>query len=309
MKSSISWFEKFYLRDRRAAERRESPPLIAYYWDGAAPKGHEVRDISPHGLYIKTDERWYFGTLIRFTLQTTEEVADDERAIAILAKVVRWGADGVGLVTISSPPGHRSPERASLEGGAQARALETFLGKLCHGKSVDWVSRMLLIPASSTISAVPSLYAANEGNALVEFALCLPILLLILTGIASFGFALNNYLELTNAVQIGAQQLAISRQNTTDPCSTVASSVYKAAPYLSPSGITLTTVIYTSATTSASFSGATCSSGSTSTGAAGDLTQGQAAQVSATYACSLSVYGAKILPGCTLHAQVTEIVQ
>jgi Flp pilus assembly protein TadG len=316
MKSLIGWFEKFSSRDRRGAERRELPPLIAYYWDGAAPRAHEVRDISPRGLYVKTEERWYPGTLVRFTLQQTGNMAGAAaRSIAVVARVVRWGADGVGLEAVSSGPGDGDPEQSS----PQLKALDTFLKKLSKGSFIDRARRMLLIPSSSISESrqmrrpgerlLTRLHAGSEGGALVEFALCLPALLLILTGIASFGFALNNYLELTNAVQIGGEQLAIARDNTTDPCNTIASAVYKAAPYLKQSSISLTTVIYTSSTASASYPGATCSSSSTSTGAAGNLTQGQAAQVTATYPCSLSVYGANIIPGCTLHAQITEIVQ
>ena len=43
----------------------------------------------------------------------------------------------------------------------------------------------------------------RAGTAAVEFALVLPALLMILVGIIQFGVALNNYLELTDAVQAG----------------------------------------------------------------------------------------------------------
>ena len=51
------------------------------------------------------------------------------------------------------------------------------------------------------------------------------------------------------------------------------------------------------------------SSSSTTTGAAGNLTQGQAAVVTATYPCSLAVFGANYASSCSLSAQVTEIIQ
>ena len=57
----------------------------------------------------------------------------------------------------------------------------------------------------------------DRGQSLVEFAVCLPVLLLILTGIFTFGIALNNYLMMTNAVSIGARYLAISRGQTSYP--------------------------------------------------------------------------------------------
>src|SRR5262245_50988575 len=63
--------------------------------------------------------------------------------------------------------------------------------------------------------------AGNErGQSLVEFTLAMPILLLLMTGMTSFGFAMHNNIILTNAVNAGAQQLAFSRGQTTDPCAT-----------------------------------------------------------------------------------------
>lgn len=151
-------------------------------------------------------------------------------------------------------------------------------------------------------------FRCEKGTAMVEFALVLPVLLLVMTGIFSFGIVLNNYLELTDAVAVGAQQLAIQRGASTDPCSVVASAINNAAPYLSSSNIQLTFVL--NGTTYGPYTGtaaATCPSDSVSDGAAGDLKQGKAAQVSATYPCTLGVYGYNF--GCNLHAQLTEIVQ
>jgi Flp pilus assembly protein TadG len=150
---------------------------------------------------------------------------------------------------------------------------------------------------------------SERGLALVEFALVLPVLLLVVTGITTFGIALNNYMQLTQAVGIGAQALSVSRGNTTDPCNTVSSAVISAAPYLVSTSLSFTTKIYTSSTASTSYSGTSCSSSSTTTGAAGNLTQGQAAVVTATYPCSLAVFGANYASSCSLSAQVTEIIQ
>ncbi len=146
----------------------------------------------------------------------------------------------------------------------------------------------------------------ERGQSMVEFALVLPVMLLVVTGITAFGLVLNNYLMLTDAVSIGARALAISRGQTTDPCSTLANVVYKAAPQLKTSSLTFSTVIYTSATASTTYPGATCTAG------AADLTkaQGQSVQVTVKYPCSLKVYGADYAPtGCSITAQTTELVQ
>ena len=149
------------------------------------------------------------------------------------------------------------------------------------------------------------LRTSDEGaQALVEFAVCLPILMLIVTAIFTFGIALHNYLELTDAVSIGARLLAISRGQTTDPCATTATAVQNAAQILNTANITYKFVL-----NGTTYSGASCSSSSTTTGAAGNLAQGSTAQVTATYPCSLWVYGANLVPSCTLTAQTAELVQ
>jgi Flp pilus assembly protein TadG len=53
--------------------------------------------------------------------------------------------------------------------------------------------------------------AAEDGQALVEFALVLPLLVLVLFGVIQFGIAFNNYVTLTDAVRAGARSAAVSR--------------------------------------------------------------------------------------------------
>jgi hypothetical protein len=92
------WLNWLLSDERRKSLRRKSLELVAYYWDGAQPVSHEVRDVSPTGFYLFTDHRWYLGTVLAVTLQRTGVGADDpERAISVNAKVVRAGADGVGF--------------------------------------------------------------------------------------------------------------------------------------------------------------------------------------------------------------------
>lgn len=51
----------------------------------------------------------------------------------------------------------------------------------------------------------------EDGQAYVEFALVLPLLLLIVMGIIQFGTVFKDYIALTDAVRVGARQAAISR--------------------------------------------------------------------------------------------------
>ena len=46
---------------------------------------------------------------------------------------------------------------------------------------------------------------------MVEFAMVLPILLMLVFGIIQFGITFNHSLTLTDAVRVGARQAAVSR--------------------------------------------------------------------------------------------------
>jgi Flp pilus assembly protein TadG len=144
----------------------------------------------------------------------------------------------------------------------------------------------------------------EQGQAMVEMALVLPVLLLVVTGILTFGLAFNNYVMLTEATSVGARALAISRGQTTDPCATASSAVYAAAPLLASSKLSFTFIL-----NGTTYTGASCSSGSSTTGAAGNLVQGNNAVLTVNYPCSLGVYGANYAPNCSLQAQMTELVQ
>jgi len=123
--------------DLRDAPRETLPGLAAYYWTGAAPKGHNIKDISASGLYVVTEERWYPGTLILMTLQVTGNGKGKsfEHSLAVHSRAVRWGNDGVGLQFIpqDSPAAHSGMN--PLVNGASRRELEQFLERLRKGNS------------------------------------------------------------------------------------------------------------------------------------------------------------------------------
>jgi Flp pilus assembly protein TadG len=143
----------------------------------------------------------------------------------------------------------------------------------------------------------------DGGQALLEFALVLPILLLLVTGIITFAIAFHNYLELTDAVNVGARFLAISRGQTSDPCGDTATKIENAAPLLTPAKITFTFVL-----NGTTYSGASCSCPTTTTGPCANVGQGETAQVTATYPYTLSIFGASASSG-TMTAQTTELIQ
>jgi hypothetical protein len=125
-----NWLQRWWSPDPRKAPREHSPGLAAYYWNGAPPKPHNIRDISSTGLYLVTEERWYPGTLVLMTLQRTD-CGDEstERTISVHSRAVRWGADGVGLQFVLSKA-HNPPPGANLKAAADEKELERFLQAL-----------------------------------------------------------------------------------------------------------------------------------------------------------------------------------
>lgn len=149
------------------------------------------------------------------------------------------------------------------------------------------------------------LRAGDHGSAIVEFALILPMMLVLTTGILVFGVAMNNYLQLNNAVSVGARTLAISAQMTLDPCATASSAITGAVPNLTASRFTFSYVMNGTA-----YTGTTCASSSVSTGAAGNLASGTTVSVTATYPLNLSIFGQQYSANsAVLSATSTELVQ
>lgn len=142
----------------------------------------------------------------------------------------------------------------------------------------------------------------GRGQSAVEFAIALPVLLIVLTGIVALGTTFNQVLQLTYATNNAAQLLSISRGQTTDPCQTTSQAAYAAAPSLSPSRIKFTI----------SLGGTVVASGAAQpscNGSESNLVQSNAAQVTATYPCNLSIFGFNPAPNCTLSAQTTAMIQ
>jgi len=71
--------------------------LAAYYWSGAAPAPHAVRDVSVLGAFIVTSEKWYPGTIINLTLQRGSQVARGDDVLSLRSRVGTPGPDGVRL--------------------------------------------------------------------------------------------------------------------------------------------------------------------------------------------------------------------
>jgi Flp pilus assembly protein TadG len=153
-------------------------------------------------------------------------------------------------------------------------------------------------PANSLAHRLRRLFrlGADDGNALVEMALVLPVFLAFVTGIGSFAIALGNQITLIQATGSGGQYLQQLRNGTTDPCKDTITAIENAAPNLAPGSINLTLTMGGNA----AVTGASCSGKQT------QLVEGETVTVATTYPCTLSVYGVKFANSCKLSAQVTE---
>ena len=96
----------------RNAPRIPEPGVVVYYWDGAAPSGRQLRDISLTGAYLYTPERWYPGTVVRLLIQPTESDPADAGnpppgSFSLQARVVWHGPDGMALEFLFHGPADR----------------------------------------------------------------------------------------------------------------------------------------------------------------------------------------------------------
>jgi len=107
------------------------------------------------------------------------------------------------------------------------RGGETHHGRAARSRSAAWVRRMMP-------SSVHGGSSAERGAVAVEFALLLPLLLLIVMGIVDFGRMLNAQETLTQAAREGARLVALGQPN-------VAGRTQAAATGLSPVGVSIQT--------------------------------------------------------------------
>jgi Flp pilus assembly protein TadG len=80
----------------------------------------------------------------------------------------------------------------------------------------------------------------DEGQAVVEFAVILPVLLLVLFAILQFGVLFNNYIQVTAAAREGARKAATSRTLGVAGAESAATAAKSAAPGLTTSNLGIT---------------------------------------------------------------------
>jgi Flp pilus assembly protein TadG len=125
---------------------------------------------------------------------------------------------------------------------------------------------------------------------MVEFAIVLPLLLILVTGIIQFGLLFNKYISLTDAVRAGSRSLALGR-GLTNPCDPGVSQTLQAGSAI---GLTAAQV-----TPSFPASADKCGTGTYTYNASGNTggneVEGDQVTMTATQPFTLSVFGMTIM--------------
>jgi hypothetical protein len=79
-------------------------------------------------------------------------------------------------------------------------------------------------------------FHSERGQSMTEFALVLPLMVVLLFGIIQFGMTFNNYISLTDAVRAGARKGAVAR-HLNDPVGATVDQVQRAGTDLDPADL------------------------------------------------------------------------
>lgn len=130
-----------------------------------------------------------------------------------------------------------------------------------------------------------SILRSEQGNAIIETALSLPILLTVVTAIGQMGVLYNQQISLTQATTQGAQVLQTDRLSASgDPCADTFAAIKNFAPTLTSTNIAVTISINGTKLTKTSCAGQA-------------LSMGDQVSVQSTYPYSLTIFGLPVSSG------------
>jgi Flp pilus assembly protein TadG len=190
----LEWLTAATSHVSRAQRHRRS--LVAHYWDGGAAPARCVRDISVTGAYIVTAERWYLGTILNLTIQCQPDGTDSPQqpeSVTLPCKVVRYGPDGMGVAFVFT----RSQDR---------KTMQNFVNRAAHRHS-------------------SVLDQGSEGQALIEFALVVPLLFVLIFNAVNFGGFLYSWITVSNAARAGGQYAAMGAAYASYPTAATLSGI------------------------------------------------------------------------------------
>jgi Flp pilus assembly protein TadG len=229
----LKWL--FESSQKRGAQRYLNCKVVAYYWNGAVSTAHTVKDISYIGAYLITEERWYVGTMFMLTLQPEPEVANPAAAITIPCRVVRHGLDGVGVHFL-------------LSGRKEHQTVREFV------QAVTGSGR--------------TARSGTSGQAVVEFALMVPLLFLLIVNAFNFGSFIYCWLTVSDAARAAADYACTDSNTAGAPAAPTVSAITtlvqnatSGLPNYSSSNPAVTACIYNNGNTYNFLTTAACSYG------------------------------------------------
>lgn len=194
VKAFFDWLKEDIGSSAKRATRHLRPRIMAYWWDGGMPVSRELKNLSTTGAFLDTTERWYVGTIITLTLQQERDdpgKQDRVPSISLPCKVVRDGSDGVGVSFL-------------FRGKEDRKAFEEFV--------------------QEAISKGPSPRAAG-GQALIEFALTIPLLFLLVFSVVNFGAFIYAWITVANAARAAANYAALGGASAGSPTSATSAQI------------------------------------------------------------------------------------
>jgi hypothetical protein len=180
------------------AERSPQPPIHAYSWGGGSPVPIKLKDISTTGayFYMPESEMWYPGTILTVLLQSESAPVGETDAQSVSCRVVRHGLDGIGVAFVFEKP----EDRKSLEKFLRRTLKQDICGLIMQARK-------------------------SQGQALVEFALMVPLLCLLIVNAVNFGAFFFGWITVANAARAGAQYAIMAGASVNSPPQTTASQV------------------------------------------------------------------------------------
>jgi Flp pilus assembly protein TadG len=172
----LDWLKQAGKKER--AVRYSTPGIVAHYWDGGAPQKRVVKDISLTGAYLYASERWWTGTVIDMSFKDEGgegETMSSGSALGLRCKVVRESTDGIGVTFM-------------LRTREEQKALKQFMCTTVLSAAVPGKRR-----------------AAEQGQALIEYALMVPFLFLLIVNCVNFGAFVYDWIVVANASRTGAE--------------------------------------------------------------------------------------------------------
>ena len=161
MAFSNRFFNWLWPSERRRAHRKESLalPLAAYYWNGADPKPRQVKNVSPEGMYLLTDERWYPNTMLQMTLvRSDRSQGEPGHSIRLAARVIRSGQDGVGFAFVLKS------SAADRMGVFETDATKTDLKRFLVGLYRDLTGQTRPVGANSLLAGLLVLFLSEVSQ-------------------------------------------------------------------------------------------------------------------------------------------------